>query len=108
MYKRQVFSFSAYKEHSVDDVPRHRALPDWIVTGKEAVPLLQSFRTQAMTTQIYSFIMSLIDGKRTIEEMASILEKQKLMSQQEAIPAIRTFLTRMYDDAQRQSGFQGN
>jgi ubiquinone/menaquinone biosynthesis C-methylase UbiE len=106
--QEKVFSFSAYKEHSVDDVPRHRALPDWIVTGKEAVPLLQSFRTQAMTTQIYSFIMSLIDGKRTIEEMASILEKQKLMSQQEAIPAIRTFLTRMYDDAQRQSGFQGN
>ena len=106
--QEKVFSFSAYKEHSVDDVPRHRALPDWIVTGKEAVPLLLSVRTQAMTTQIYSFIMSLIDGKRTIEEMASILEKQKLMSQQEAIPAIRTFLTRMYDDAQRQSGFQGN
>ena len=58
-----------------------------------------------MTTQIYSFIMSLIDGKRSIREMASILEKQRLMSQEEAIPAIRSFLTKMYDDAQRQTGY---
>jgi ubiquinone/menaquinone biosynthesis C-methylase UbiE/uncharacterized protein YbaR (Trm112 family) len=106
--QEKVFSFSSYKERSANSVPRHRALPDWIVTGKEPVPLLQSFRTQAMTTQIYSFIMSLIDGKRTIEQMASVLETQKLMSKQEAVPAIRTFLTKMYDDAQRQSGFQGN
>ena len=75
------------------------------MTGKEAVPLTQSFRTQAMTTQIYSFIMSLIDGRRSIEDMAKILEQQKLMSRQEAIPAIRSFLMRMHDDAQRQQGF---
>ena len=84
---------------------RYRALPDWIVTGKESVPLSNAFRTQAMTTQIYSFIMSLIDGKRTLKDMAVILEKQKLMSRDEAEAAIRSFLTRMYDDAQKQSGF---
>ena len=69
------------------------------------MPLSPSFKTQAMTTQIYSFIMSLIDGKRSIQDMASVLQKQKLMSKEEAVPAIRSFLTRMYDDAQRQSGF---
>jgi hypothetical protein len=69
------------------------------------VPLTQSFRTQAMTTQIYAFIMSLIDGKRSIEDMAKILEQQKLMTRQEAVPAIRSFLTRMYDDSQRQQGY---
>jgi hypothetical protein len=58
-----------------------------------------------MTTQVYSFIMSLIDGKRSIKEMAVILEKQKLMSKEEAEPAIRSFLTKMYDDSQKQSGF---
>lgn len=103
--REKVFTFSAYKERQVDSVERHRALPDWIVTGKDPVPLTQSFRTQAMTTQIYSFIMSLIDGRRSIEEMAKILEKQQLMTREEAVPAIRSFLTKMYDDAQRQSGF---
>jgi hypothetical protein len=58
-----------------------------------------------MTTQIYSFIMSLIDGKRTLKDMAIVLEKQKLMTCAEAEPAIRSFLTKMYDDSQKQSGF---
>ena len=75
------------------------------MTGKEPVPSSQSFRTQAMTTQIYTFIMSLIDGKRSIKDMAIVLEQQKLMSRAEAEPAIRTFLTKMYDDSQKQSGF---
>jgi uncharacterized protein YbaR (Trm112 family) len=100
-----VFAFSATKTADVDAPARHKALPDWIVTGKEAVPLLQSFRSQALSTQIYSYIMSLIDGKRTIPDMAKILEQQKLMTKEEAEPAIRTFLIRMYDDSQRNSGF---
>jgi len=103
--QEKVFSFSAYKERDVKKPERYKALPDWIVTGKEPVPLSPSFRTQAMTTQVYSFIMSLIDGKRSIREMAAILEKQKLMSKEEAEPAIRSFLTKMYDDSQKQSGF---
>ena len=103
--QEKVFSFSAYKERDVEQPSRHRALPDWIVTGKEPVPLSSSFRSQAMTTQIYSFIMSLIDGKRSLTDMAVILEKQKLMTREEAEPAIRSFLTKMYDDSQKQSGF---
>ena len=99
--QEKVFTFSTWKERDADKPPRHRALPDWIVTGKEPVPQLQSFRTQAMTTQIYSFMMSLIDGKRSIEDMSVILQQQKLMSREEAIPAIRTFLIRMFDDAQK-------
>lgn len=102
--QERVFSFSAYKERAVDAPERHKALPDWIVTGKEPVPLTQSFRQQAMTTQIYSFIMSLIDGKRSVKDMAVILESQKLMTKEEAEPAIRSFLTKMYDDSQRSAG----
>ena len=103
--RERVFTFSAYKERSTNNPGRHKALPDWLVAGNEPVPATAAFRQQAMTTQIYSFIMSLIDGKRSIREMASILEKQRLMSQEEAIPAIRSFLTKMYDDAQRQTGY---
>jgi len=103
--QEKVFTFSAYKERDVEQPGRHRALPDWIVTGKEPVPLSPAFRSQAMTTQIYSFIMSLIDGKRTLMDMAIVLENQKLMTREEAEPAIRSFLTKMYDDSQRTSGF---
>lgn len=100
-----VLTFSATKTADLKPPARHKSLPDWIVTGKEPVPALHSFRTQAMSTQIHAFIMSLIDGKRTIADMATVMEQQKLMPRDEAIPAIRTFMTRMYDNSQRGSGF---
>jgi SAM-dependent methyltransferase/uncharacterized protein YbaR (Trm112 family) len=103
--QERVFSFSAYKERSVEKPARHKSLPDWLVTGKDPVPLTPSFRQQAMTTQIYSFIMSLINGKRSVKEMAVVLEKQKLMTRDEAEAAIRSFMTKMYDDSQKQSSF---
>ena len=103
--RERVFTFSAYRERATDPPPRHRALPDWIVTGSEPVPLTPAFRSQAMTTQIYAFIMSLIDGKRSLKDMAVLLEKQRLMTREEGESAIRSFLTKMYDDSQRQSGF---
>jgi len=103
--RERVFTFAAYKERSVRKPDRYTALPEWIVTGNDPVPLTPSFRQQAMTTQIYSFIMSLIDGKRSIRDMAIVLEKQKLMSREEAESAIRSFMTRMHDDAERQAGF---
>ncbi len=103
--QERVFTFSAYKERNSSKPERHVALPDWLIKGDEAVPLSAPFRQQAMTTQIYSFIMSLIDGKRSIRDMAGVLEKQRLMTTDEAEPAIRSFLTKMYDDSQKQSGF---
>ena len=103
--RERVFTFSTYKERNASKPERHKALPDWIVTGDVPVPATSSFRQQAMTTQIYAFIMSLIDGKRSIRDMAAILEKQRLMSKEEAVPAIRSFLTKMHDDAQRQTGY---
>ena len=95
----------AEKARDVKTLPRYEALPDWIVRGTDAVPLSESFRMQAMSTRIHAFIMSLIDGRRSVDDMARLLEQQKLMTREEAKPAIRNFLTRMYDDSERQSGF---
>ena len=103
--QERVFTFSAWKQREAQKVERHRALPDWIVVGKDPVPLASAFRTQAMTTQIYSYVMSLIDGKRSIEDMADVMESQRLMTRDEAVPAIRSFLIKMVDDANRTRGF---
>lgn len=103
--REKVFSFAAVKKDAVKAATRHKALPDWIVTGKVAVPLLQSFQKQAVATRVHAFIMALIDGKRSLGDIALIMEQQQLMTRAEAEPAIRTFLTRMYDDSERNSGF---
>jgi uncharacterized protein YbaR (Trm112 family) len=103
--RETVLAFSATKSSNVAKPERHKALPDWIVTGKEPVPLTRSFQSQAMSTQIHAYIMSMIDGKRTMQDMAILLEQQKLMTKDEALPSLRNFFTRMFDDAERESGY---
>jgi hypothetical protein len=100
-----VVTIAATRERAVPRPPRHRALPDWLVGGTQPVPLLPAFQLQAMTTRIYGFIMGLIDGRRSVSDMARLLAEQRLMTREEAEPAVRTFLTRMYEDSQRPPGF---
>ena len=93
------------KEAPWPEPPRHRALPDWLVGGTQPVPLLPDFQLQTMTTRIYGFIMGLIDGRRSVTDMAKLLADQRLMTREEAEPAVRTFLTKMYEDSQRPKHF---
>jgi hypothetical protein len=47
--------------------------------------------------------MALIDGRRSIQDMARMLVEQRLMSEEEAESAVRRFLIRMSEDS-RKSG----
>ena len=100
-----VVTIAATKQQAVPRPARHRALPDWLVVGSQPVPLLPAFQLQAMTTRVYGFIMGLIDGRRSVGDMAKLLADQRLMTREEAEPAVRTFLTKMYEDSQRSPGF---
>jgi uncharacterized protein YbaR (Trm112 family) len=103
--RERVLSWTATKARSAKRAPRHEALPDWLVRGKDPVPLLDAFRAQATATRIHAFIMSLIDGRRSVGDMAQVLEQQNLITRAEAEPAIRTFLIKMYEDSRRGGGF---
>ena len=102
--REHVVTFCADIRKRAGKLPRHQALPDWIVTGKQPVPLTESFKTQAMTTRIYGFVMSMIDGKRTLKDMALLMEQQRLMTATEAETAIRSFLIKMYDESRQPPG----
>jgi SAM-dependent methyltransferase len=78
---------------------RHQHLPDWIVIGQTPVPLTAGFQTQITTTRVHAFIMSLIDGKRSVLEIAQVLEEQRLMPADQAATAIRLFLSTMHEEA---------
>lgn len=100
-----VITWSAAKKKKARRPPRHHALPDWLVKGEEPVPLGRSFEMQAASTRICAFIMSLIDGKRSLKEMAKVLVDQRLMGEEEAEAALRSFLIKMHEDSQREGGF---
>jgi SAM-dependent methyltransferase len=103
--RERVVSWSARKRRDVKKVPRYHALPEWLVRGAEPVPLGDSFRSQAAATRIHAFLMSLIDGRRSIKDMAKLVVEQRLMTPDEAEPAIRSFLIKMHDDARRGSTY---
>jgi hypothetical protein len=94
-----VVAFTAIKRAPVAEPPEHRSLPEWLVNEALPVPLLPPFRMTAVATRIYAFVMSLIDGQRSARDIAQVLVAQKLMTAEEAAPAVRAFLTRMHDDA---------
>ena len=76
-------------------------MPEWLVKGEQAVPLTRSFQTQAVTTRIYAIIMDMIDGKRSLKDMARLMAEQRLMPVEEAEPALRNFLIKMYEESQQ-------
>jgi uncharacterized protein YbaR (Trm112 family) len=93
-----VVAFAAAKRTAVTAPAEHQSLPDWLLDDRRAVPLLPQFEMTSVATRIYAFVMSLIDGRRSAHDIAQVLVAQKLMTAEEAAPAVRAFLTRMHED----------
>jgi hypothetical protein len=98
-----VVAWCARKERTAPPAPVEGTLPDWIVLGDRPVPLLEEFKVQAVATRIHAYVMALIDGRRSIRDMARMLVEQRLISAEDAEPAVRRFLIRMREDS-RKSG----
>jgi hypothetical protein len=98
--RERVFSWGATRTRRAKRPDRHQALPDWIVRGNEPVPAIEHFQVAAMSTRIHSHVMSLIDGKRSIADMALLLEQQRLMPAADAEASIRGLLIRLFDESQ--------
>ncbi len=96
-----VVTWRADKTAECEQPPRHSALPEWLVTGKEPVPTMREFELQAASTRIHAFVMGLINGKRSIRDMARLMQNQRLMQAEEAEGVIRGFLIKMYEDSRR-------
>lgn len=97
-------AFAATKTGAAPPIAEFMMLPEWIVDGSRPVPLLQDFQMTAMATRIYAFVMGMIDGKRTLNDMAEMLVARKLMTLEEARPAVRAFLIRMHEDSRTSRG----
>ncbi len=102
--REHVVVITTDKLRDVEPPSRHVALPDWLVTGDAPVPATEAFRMQSMSTRIHAFVMAMIDGKRSIRDMAALMESQRLMPRAEAEAAVRNFLIRMFEDAESYSG----
>jgi SAM-dependent methyltransferase len=98
--RESVVTFCADKVADAPPAVRHQNLPDWIANGREPIPLLPAFQMMAMTTRMHAFIMTLIDGKRSLRDLALVMDEQQLMTKADAESAIRGFLIKMYEDSE--------
>ncbi|MFK7915035.1 MAG: hypothetical protein AB8B93_14060 [Pseudomonadales bacterium] len=75
------------------------ALPKWLEQTSLAVPASNAFKTQSNTTAIHAFLMSLIDGNRSIDAMAEVVAARGMMPAPDAQQALRGFLETMLAEA---------
>jgi hypothetical protein len=99
--REEVIAWSGVKHDHVKKLARYEALPDWLVRGQSAVPQTEAIRTQAMSTQVHGFLLSLIDGKRSLKDIARIAAERNLVPAAEAEPTIRSFLIKVYDESRK-------
>ena len=66
------------------EAPRARVLPVWLLEPDRPVPRTRAFEMQAISSRIHAFLLALINGERSMRDMARMLVEQRLMSADEA------------------------
>jgi SAM-dependent methyltransferase len=99
-----VVTFRAVKARAVD-LPLHASLPAWLADPRTPVPALHEFQSAALTMRVYGFLASLIDGRRSLADMAQVLVSERLMSADDALPAVRGFVQRLWEESRLRTRF---
>jgi hypothetical protein len=95
-------SWVANKVGPPAQAPRARVLPDWLLQPDQPVPRTRAFEMQAISSRVHAFLLALINGERSQADMARVLVEQRLMSAEEAEPAVRLFLARLHEESETQ------
>ncbi len=96
----RLVTWSAIARSRVPAPPPHRNSPAWLERTDLPLPLLPQLESHVLALRVHAYVASLVDGRRTLAEIAAILANERLMPADEALPAVRAFLRRVYSDAQ--------
>jgi SAM-dependent methyltransferase len=97
-----VVTWVASKVAAPVEAPRTRVLPAWLLEPDRPVPRTRAFEMQAISSRIHAFLLALINGERSLRDMARMLVEQRLMSADEAEAQVRLFLTRLHEDSEKE------
>jgi uncharacterized protein YbaR (Trm112 family) len=98
----EVVTWVATKSGTPSQTPRARAVPDWLVHADQPVPRMPAFEMQAISSRVHAFMLALINGDRSMRDMARVLVEQRLMTANESEAAVRTFLARIHEESESQ------
>ena len=94
-----VVTFVARKDGEVPTPPAVCQLPAWLEATEQPVPLPPEVQGRQLELRVLAHVASLVDGKRSIRDIAGVLVAQRLMAPEEAEPAVRAFLSRLYEES---------
>jgi hypothetical protein len=95
-------SWVANKVGPPPETPRARVLPDWLLQPDKPIPRTPGLEMQAISSRVHAFLLALINGERSMRDMARVLVEQRLMSAQEAEDQVRLFLARLHEESESQ------
>ncbi len=84
--------------------PPARVMPAWLVDPRQPVPLLPEVADHVLALRVRGYVASLVDGRRSLADIASRLVEDRLLPATEATGIVRDYLLRLHDDAQLRPG----
>ena len=102
-----VVTFATSKRAEAADPGVARRVPPWLDRSDLPVPLMPQFQGRQLELRVLAYVASLVDGRRSIRDVARVLVEQRLMGEPEAEPTVRAFLWRLHEETRvRGSPFQ--
>lgn len=99
-----VVTFVAVRESAAQAIAPARQ-PDWLARIDVPVPALPAYQSSALAMRVYGYVASLIDGQRSITDIARVLVDERLMTADGALAAVQGFLRRLHEDTRRRERF---
>jgi uncharacterized protein YbaR (Trm112 family) len=97
--RETLVTFSALMRSPAAAPPEYRPTPAWLERDDLPVPLPAQVESHVLAMRVHSFVASLVDGKRSLRDIAQVLVRERLMTPEDAEGAVRGFLQRLFDEA---------
>jgi uncharacterized protein YbaR (Trm112 family) len=93
----EVVTFAVQKQRDVE-LPV-KAEPAWLVDPRHPVPLLPAVSDHTLALRVRGYVASLIDGRRSLADIAARLVEERLLPPGEATGIVRDYLLRLHEEA---------
>jgi len=99
-----VVTFAATKIAEVERPAPARRGPEWLARADVPVPLLPPLQRRQLEVRVIAFVAGLVDGRRSVQDIAAVLVERRMMTAEEAVPAVHGFLRRLHDESTADRG----
>jgi SAM-dependent methyltransferase len=92
-------------KHAEKTAPTARGMPEWLIDTRLPVPRTPALEFEQVSSRIHAFLLALVNGERSVADMARMVVEQKLLSAADAESAVKQFLRRTGERASQRTDF---